>query len=94
MPRKDIIPTRENNPEGLHQRYIVSKVDGSPVDPEAIYLVLRIDRKGENQWWSACCRYAAYALVRFVEKEYEFREKPRGLHQFAVDLFKLLDETR
>jgi hypothetical protein len=29
--------------QGLHDKYIVTKVDGSPVDPEAQYFVLRLD---------------------------------------------------
>ncbi len=32
-----------NNPDGFHQKYNVTKTDGSPCDPEAIYLVLRLD---------------------------------------------------
>lgn len=30
-------------PTGLYSKYIVSKADGSPVDPKAQYFVLRID---------------------------------------------------
>ncbi len=28
---------------GLYNKYIVTKADGSPIDPEAQYFVLRID---------------------------------------------------
>lgn len=30
--------------EGLHQKYMIHKADGSPVDPEADYFVLRLDK--------------------------------------------------
>lgn len=29
--------------KGLYNKYIVSKVDGSPVDEDAVYFVLRLD---------------------------------------------------
>jgi hypothetical protein len=30
--------------KGLYQKYVVQKADGSPLDPDAEYIVLRIDR--------------------------------------------------
>lgn len=42
-----MIPTKEQNPEGLHQKYKIEKADGSPIDPEAEYFVLRLDAKGD-----------------------------------------------
>lgn len=50
-----MIPTAQQNPEGLHQRYIVSKADGTPIDPEAIYFVLRIDGEGDDPIHIAAC---------------------------------------
>jgi hypothetical protein len=32
-----------NDPKGLYNKYQVTKTDGSPVDPEAEYFVLRLD---------------------------------------------------
>jgi NTP pyrophosphatase (non-canonical NTP hydrolase) len=40
------IPTKEQNPRGLHGRYYIEKADGRPVDPDAEYFVLRIDANG------------------------------------------------
>ena len=53
-----MIPTQTQNPNGLHQRYIVKKVDGSPVDPDAVYFVLRIDGDGDDPIHIAACQNA------------------------------------
>ena len=33
----------KDNKKGWYQKYIIHKADGSPVDPDAIYMVLRLD---------------------------------------------------
>ena len=33
--------------DGLYGKYKVEKADGTPVDPEAVYFVLRVDTDGE-----------------------------------------------
>lgn len=40
-----MIPTQEENPKGLHQRYVVSKTNGEPVDETAEYFILRLDSR-------------------------------------------------
>lgn len=42
-----MIPTKEQNPKGLHGKYHITKADGSPVKPEAEYFVLRLDKFGD-----------------------------------------------
>ena len=51
--------------KGLYQKYAVSKADGSAVDPDAIYFVLRLD-KGE---YVDACRMAldAFAMAIWLE---------------------------
>jgi hypothetical protein len=60
-----MIPTREENPNGLHLRYIVSKTDGQPVDDDAEYFVLRLDKNGSDPKHIEACRKAiiTYAVV-------------------------------
>ena len=50
--RKDLPPvpvefpslaSAKENPNGLHQKYIITRVDGKPIDPKAVYFVLRLD---------------------------------------------------
>jgi hypothetical protein len=56
------IKTAEENPRGLHQKYIVSHSSGKPVDPDAVYFVLRLDGTHLHNWasrkaaekWAAC----------------------------------------
>jgi hypothetical protein len=42
------LPTEAENPTGFHLRYLVSKANGEPIDPNAEYLVLRIDNGGRD----------------------------------------------
>lgn len=48
------IPTREENPTGLHGRYHITKANGDPVDPGAEYFVLRVDGAAEFAHMQAC----------------------------------------
>jgi hypothetical protein len=42
-----IYPTKEENPDGLHQRFKIQHIDGQADDPNAEYFVLRLDSGGE-----------------------------------------------
>ena len=53
-----MIPTQKENPKGLYLRYLISKADGTPVDENAEYFVLRIDLNGKDQKHIAACRKA------------------------------------
>lgn len=81
------IPTLQDNPGGLHQRYIVTKANGEPVDPDAVYFVLRIDRGGRHAKHTACCRHAARAYC-----EAAFNCNDNGLLHISEDLYELLNE--
>lgn len=48
------IATRDENPMGFHTRYVVSKLDGSPVNETAEYFVLRLDNDGDEHHVAAC----------------------------------------
>lgn len=69
---KNRILTQQENPDGLHGRYIISKVTGEPLDPGAEYFVLRIDKGGSDPNHIAACRKAAlvYAdeIAPFIPK--------------------------
>jgi len=61
------IPPKNANPNGLHRRYSVTKVDGEPVDPMATYFVLRLDGLGRDGAHIAACRAAARAYADYVQ---------------------------
>lgn len=60
-----MIPTREENPNGLHQRYVVSKTSENPVDEGAEYFVLRVDKNGKDPKHVAACRKA---VLKYAEE--------------------------
>lgn len=65
------IPEISANPKGLHQRYIVTKNNGEPVDPMATYFVLRLDGMGRDGLHIAACRAAARAYSAFIDSQPE-----------------------
>ena len=71
------IPKKRDNPNGLHQRYIVTKADGEPTDPMATYFVLRLDHFGRDGQHIAACRAAAKAYADYAErvKDHELLNK-------------------
>lgn len=87
------LPTKEENPNGLHQRYNVTKADGSPTDPNAVYFVLRIDTETNGPMNSSdflhriACREAALKYIKTI-KDTATREHP--LYKVADQLADLL----
>ena len=73
------IPNQEENPKGLHQKYIVSKANGKPVDPRAEYFVMRLDEHGSDPKHIQACRKAV------LKYAFEIREH---LPQLSNDLFE------
>ena len=71
--------TQEENPNGLYNRYIVSKVSGEPVDDVAEYFVLRLDEYGDDPKHIAACRKA---IMTYAE---EIKEH---LPQLSADLIE------
>lgn len=61
------IPTKEESPDGLHQRYDISKKDGDN-DPDAEYFVLRIDGGGDDPIWQAACQDTLMFLAERVKQ--------------------------
>jgi len=69
--------------KGFYQKYKVEYADGSPIDPRAQYLVLRLDA-GE---YLSACRAGAAAFAEAVEPQ-----NPK-LAQGVRDLLRLLKES-
>lgn len=59
-------PPASENPYGFHQRYNITKQNGEPIDPKAVYFVLRLDPDGDDPAHLAACRHAAEAYSRGI----------------------------
>lgn len=79
------IRSKSENPNGLHARYQVTKSDGSPTDPNAVYFVLRLDYGGSDHAHVQACRAAA---VRWCECA------PSHLRRVADELMSRLLEDQ
>lgn len=60
------IPTQEQNPKGLHQRFYVEKLNGE-TDPKAEYFVLRLDNNGKDPNHINACRIGIQAYATAIE---------------------------
>lgn len=69
-----------DNKAGLFGKYKIAKSDGSPIDPDAIYFVLRIDGKRDPE---------QNALYTYIE---EIWEDDPDHPQLAHDLWHLLQK--
>lgn len=68
---KPMIPTKKDNPNGLHQRYNIRKITGGgrlvPVDEDAEYFVLRLDTNGSDPIHIKACRVAIHTYANMIE---------------------------
>lgn len=67
---------RKHEPPGRYAKYVVAKADGSPIDPRAEYVVMRVDT-------DPTCRAAALAWADELEAD--------GRGTLAHDLRALVD---
>lgn len=86
-PGHRLLPTQQENPDGLHGRYWIRKADGRLCDPDAIYFVLRLDKGGSDPAHLKAGRFAArmYALHLQISKA-------AHLEQLAKELSELCDK--
>lgn len=75
--------TQAENPDGLNKRYKLAHADGRPVDPKAIYFVLRLDGHANNMGHVRACREAARVYCQ---------NAPNSMKVVANQLDALLDE--
>ena len=64
------IPTKEQRPNGLHQRFRISKIvngESVPVHAKAEYFVLRLDNYGSDPNHIAACRKAIHTYADAIE---------------------------
>lgn len=72
-----MIPTRNENPKGLHQKYVIRKVTGidsitrklktKPVDEGSEYFVLRLDSGGSDKNHINACRKAVCHYAELIK---------------------------
>lgn len=66
-PMKNKLLTPEENPQGLHNRYVISKTSGEPVDDDAEYFCLRLDGGGDDPIHIAACRKAVLTYAEEIK---------------------------
>ena len=84
---EELSPTKAENPAGLHQRYKVERTDGTPIDPNAVFFVLRLDNGGKSSLHASAGRAAAKEWARVVIED----DINGDLLKVAMDLFDLIE---
>lgn len=91
-----LIPSRKDNPDGLHQRYAVCKIndDGTlqPPDQDAVYIVLRLDKKGDDPIWTKSCRSAVKWLAGQLRIEGHNLNLVKDLYELVYKLEQMENE--
>lgn len=80
-----MIPTKAENPKGLHLRYTIAKRDGSPIDPRAEYFILRLDEYCSDPKHTAACRAAILTYANEIKDH---------LPELALDLMERYSLTK
>jgi hypothetical protein len=70
--------------KGLYQKYVVTKADGLPVDPNAVYFVLRLDTK---DFYGYASRNAIRLYAKLIK-----RINPQLASDITDSLFKIWKE--
>ena len=81
------VPPAGQLPPRPHERSVLRPAIGEPVDPEAIYFVLRLDSEGDDFQHIAACRAAARKYIERIEQL-----RTPWLQQTAQELRALLDK--
>lgn len=64
--------TEKIRKKGLYGKYIISKSDGSEVDPKAQYFVLRLDENQKDENHLRACRKAIKIYAKEIERTLPF----------------------
>ena len=80
------LPSATENPDGFHRRYDVAKADGSPVDEDAVYLVLRLDSGSDDDLWTSLCREAGRYLSQRLIQVGHLKVMAAELYHLCSDL--------
>ncbi len=86
--KKAEIPSVEENPLGFHRRYQVIKHGETQEDPDATYIVLRVDSNGDDR---DHIEFSRAAVRRYCEQV--FRRPPEHpLRKMAEELWFLINQ--
>jgi hypothetical protein len=61
-----MIPTKDENPKGLHQKYVLARVDGKPLEETAEFFILRLDNGAKNPKHKIACRLAVLTYAENI----------------------------
>ena len=61
-----MIETQAENPQGLNQRYHITRTDGTALDPSSEYFILRVDEGGRDKAHLTASRMGVLAYADSV----------------------------
>lgn len=73
-----MLKSKEENPDGLYAKYTIGRVDGTPINPEDVYFVLKLEGEGDPNHIEACRK----AIITYADEIREFNP------QLAIELLE------
>lgn len=94
-----ILPDERQNPNGLHQRYAISRLgirSGNVVD-DSTRFVLRLDTRGSDRAWVEACRAGLRVVARVYSQlkpiaKAEGYPEPEGTDRLSADMLQLVEQ--
>lgn len=59
-----VLKSEEENPNGLFNKYVISRTDGTPINPENIYFLLKLEGEGDPIHIEACQK----AVLKYADE--------------------------
>ena len=71
-----MLKSKEETPNGLHNKYVISRTDGTPINPANVYFILKLEGEGDPIHMEACRK----AVLKYAD------EIENHIPQLAKDL--------
>jgi hypothetical protein len=83
------LKSKEENPNGLHNKYVINRADGTPINPNNVYFILKLEGEGDSIHMEAC-RKAILKYAYEIENYLPELSKDILLRYENPDILKLI----
>ena len=59
-----MLKSKKENPNGLYNKYVISRTDGTPINPENVYFILKLEGEGDSIHIEACRK----AVLKYADE--------------------------
>lgn len=59
-----MLKSKKENQNGLHNKYVISRTDGTPINPNNVYFILKLEGEGDQIHMKACRK----AVLKYADE--------------------------